>query len=110
MEVAFPPAPPSPQSWCPSGPPAAQVEAARTRYAHLTGTLAPRLLQAVVAAANFERRQVRVLFMGPAHWLLIGGKQTLMVTSGCGCQRWGRLATLWQTWPTLLACGCCVRG
>lgn len=35
-----------------------RVDAARARYAHVLRDLAPRLLQAVVAAANFERRQV----------------------------------------------------
>ena len=35
------------------------VEAARTRYKFVLGELSPRLLSAITAAANFERRQVR---------------------------------------------------
>lgn len=35
------------------------VDAARAGFKHLAQTLAPRLLEAVTAAANFERRQVR---------------------------------------------------
>ncbi|KAF5840473.1 hypothetical protein DUNSADRAFT_16564 [Dunaliella salina] len=34
-----------------------RVQEARMLFAHLTGHMAPRLLQVVVAAANFERRQ-----------------------------------------------------
>mmetsp|Transcript_19755 Transcript_19755/g.55127 ORF Transcript_19755/g.55127 Transcript_19755/m.55127 type:complete len:737 (+) Transcript_19755:15-2225(+) len=34
-----------------------RAQEARVLYAHLTGHMAPRLLQVVVAAANFERRQ-----------------------------------------------------
>ena len=34
------------------------VEGARTRYQLVLGELAPRLLSATVAAANFEKRQV----------------------------------------------------
>lgn len=36
------------------------IEQARTRYAYVITTLAPGLVSAVVAAANFERRQVSV--------------------------------------------------
>jgi pre-mRNA-processing factor 39 len=35
-----------------------RVDQARERYTHVVAELAPRLIQAVVAAANFERRQV----------------------------------------------------
>ncbi len=34
------------------------VEGARARYKHVLSAVAPRLLEAVTAAANFERRQV----------------------------------------------------
>eukprot|EP00967_Tisochrysis_lutea_P058528 scaffold74463_cov25-Tisochrysis_lutea.AAC.2 len=37
---------------------AVRAREARVLYAHLTGHMAPRLLQVVVAAANFERRQL----------------------------------------------------
>ena len=35
------------------------IDGARARYKQVLGELAPRLLSATVAAANFERRQVR---------------------------------------------------
>lgn len=37
------------------------VEGARARYKLLLNSVAPRLLEAVTAAANFERRQVRLV-------------------------------------------------
>jgi pre-mRNA-processing factor 39 len=35
-----------------------RIDSARARFKHLVTTLSPRLLEAVTAAANFERRQV----------------------------------------------------
>ncbi len=40
--------------------PQGDVEAARGRYKHLLGSVAPRLVEAATSASNFERRQVRV--------------------------------------------------
>ena len=41
-----------------------RVDEARARYDHVLKDLAPRLLQAIVAAANFERRQVCFFYSG----------------------------------------------
>lgn len=44
-----------------------RVNEARERYVHILDELAPRLLQAITAYANFERRQVRACMIVGSH-------------------------------------------
>lgn len=77
-----------------------RVQEARERYDHVLDKLAPTLLQAVVASANFERRQVRggvsVLGAGCSQGVWDASRGHAMgQVCVCGADWWGHSQRVW---------------